>query len=304
MLRVELHCHNTFSNHRFGRKEPPYDCGVSIPEQLLWAQKAGLDAVFVTNHNTLEGYGQILEYRDSHERFAKMGVYPAEEATTDRGAHVLAYGIRESIPVGLGIDEINDLVHSQGGVVSAPHPFSIIDGLRGDAIKCDMIEVFNSNNVDLLSNAKAAEFAINNNMTQVSGSDSHVASTMGRCVNVIDSENTLDDMLSAMKKGGIKISQTGYAGSDEIIENLRYKIDVSREYIVEYVMENHAHTRWLFDLLLRIYDADRHSPLWPLSYRITLYFLKRISYQINRNGANIQSMGRRDLGTMIRLALR
>ncbi|RNJ79063.1 MAG: PHP domain-containing protein [Nitrosopumilus sp. B06] len=304
MLRAELHCHNTFSNHRFGSKEPPYDCSVSIPEQLLGAQDARLDAIFVTNHNTLDGYKQILEYQDCHEKFAKMSIYPAEEATTDSGAHVLTYGIRESIPTGLEIDEITDLVHSQGGVVSAPHPFSIIDALREDAIKCDMIEVFNSNNVDLLSNAKAAEFAINNNMIQVSGSDSHVASTVGRCINVIDSENTLDDVLSAMKQGRIEISQTGYAGRDEIIENLRYKINVSREYMAEYVAENYAHTRWLFDLLLRLYDADCRSPLWSLTYRVALYFLKRISYQINYKGANMGSLGRRDLGTMIRLALR
>ena len=58
------------------------------------------------------------------------------------------------------------------------------------------IEVFNSNNVDILSNARASEFALDNDMIQVAGSDSHVLSTLGRCVNVIDSEDNVDDVLT------------------------------------------------------------------------------------------------------------
>ena len=61
-LNAELHCHNSFSNFHVGKEEPPYDCNVSIRDQLDRSYNLGLDAIFVTNHNTLDGYRQLLEY--------------------------------------------------------------------------------------------------------------------------------------------------------------------------------------------------------------------------------------------------
>ena len=182
-VRTELHCHNSYSNFHLGSDDPPYDCDISIRDQLERSYTLGLDAIFVTNHNTLDGYSQILEYKNDHEKFKDIRVFPAEEVTTDSGAHVIAYGIRKTIPAGLGIDEIVDCVRQQGGVSSAPHPFSLLDALREDAGKCDMVEVFNSNNVDVISNARATQFALDRGMTRVAGSDSHILSTLGRCVN-------------------------------------------------------------------------------------------------------------------------
>ena len=231
-VKTELHCHNSFSNFHVGDDDPPYDCDISIRDQLERSYSLGLDAIFVTNHNTLDGYKQLLEYKNNHDKFKDIEVFPAEEITTDSGAHVLAYGIHDAISPGLTVDEIIDQVKEQGGVSSAPHPFSLLDALRDDAQKCDMVEVFNSNNVDVLSNARATQFALDNNMTQVAGSDSHVLSTLGRCVNVVDSENNLDDILHSMKHGQIQISQTGYALQTETLDHLRYKITNSKEYLV------------------------------------------------------------------------
>jgi len=57
----------------------------------------GLDAIFVTNHNTLDGYDQLLEYKNDHANFKNIDFFLAEEITTDTGAHVLAYGIHDTI---------------------------------------------------------------------------------------------------------------------------------------------------------------------------------------------------------------
>ncbi len=302
-IKTELHCHNSFSNFHLGDKEPPYDCDISIGDQLKQSYELGLDAIFVTNHNTLNGYNQLLEYKNDHTKFKNIDVFPAEEITTDTGAHILAYGIHDAITPGISLEEVIDEVSKQGGVSSAPHPFSILDALRESAKKCDMVEVFNSNNVDLLSNARATQFAFDNNMIQVAGSDSHVLSTLGRCVNVIDSENNLDDILHAMKHGRIKISQTGYAFENEIIDHLRYKINTSKEYIVDYISEHYPNTKWLFTLLLKIYDSNQYSLLWPLTYKITIYFMKRISQKINFHNKDPGFMKDRNLATMFKMAL-
>ena len=142
-LRTELHCHNLHSNDHLGDLEPPFDCDVSIQDQLEQSLKADLDVLFVTNHNTLDGYKQMLEYKRNHEKFSSLKVYPAEEVTTDKEAHVLVYGISEEIKSNQTLDEILDAANSQGAVTVAPHPFSLIDALREDSLKCDLFEVFN-----------------------------------------------------------------------------------------------------------------------------------------------------------------
>ena len=302
-IKTELHCHNSFSNFHVGDDEPPYDCDITIRDQLERAHVLGLDAIFVTNHNTLDGFHQLLQYKNDHVKFKNIDVFPAEEITTDNGAHVLAYGIHDTISPGLSLEEIIDEVSSQGGVSSAPHPFSLLDALRDSAKKCDMVEVFNSNNVDVLSNARATQFALDNNMIQVAGSDSHVLSTLGRCVNVVDSENNLDDLLSAMKQGRISISETGYALQNETLDHLRYKINNSKEYLAEYISENYPNAKWLLNLLLRIYDSNQNSHMWALFYKVAIYLMKRISQKINFQNHDPAFMKDRNLATMFKMAL-
>lgn len=302
-VKTELHCHNSFSNFHVGTKEPPYDCNISIRDQLEQSHSLGLDAIFVTNHNTLDGYAQLLEYKKNHSKFQNIEVFPAEEITIDTGAHVLAYGLNYEIKPGITLDELIDEVRKQDGISSAPHPFSLLDALRDDAKKCDMVEVFNSNNVDVLSNAKAIKFALDNNMIQVSGSDSHVLSTLGRCVNVIHSENNLDDILQSMRKGKIQISQTGYALQNETLDHLKYKINNSKEYLVEYISENYPNAKWLLTLMLRIYNTNQNSHLWSLFYKIAIYLMKRISQKINFQNYDPSFMKDRNLGTMFKMAL-
>ena len=302
-INTELHCHNSFSNFHVGEEEPPYDCNVSIRDQLERSYNLGLDAIFVTNHNTLDGYHQLLEYKNDHAKFQNIDVFPAEEITTDTGAHVLAYGIHDEIPAGISLEEVIDEVRKQGGVSSAPHPFSLLDALRDSAKKCDMVEVFNSNNIDILSNARATQFALDNNMIQVAGSDSHVLSTLGRCVNVIDSENNLDDILHAMKQGKINISQTGYALQTETLDHLKYKINNSKEYLVDYISEHYPNAKWLLTLLLRIYDSNQNSHMWSLFYNIAIYLMKRISQKINFQNQDPSFMKDRNLATMFKMAL-
>lgn len=303
IIKTELHCHNSFSNFHVGEEEAPYDCNVSIRDQLERSYNLGLDAIFVTNHNTLDGYHQLLQYKKDHAKFHNISVYPAEEITTDTGAHVLAYGIHNEIQSGLSLDEIIDEIRKQGGVSSAPHPFSLLDALRGSAKKCDMVEVFNSNNVDILSNVRATQFALDNNMIQVSGSDSHVISTLGRCVNMIESENTLDSILQSMKHGKIEISQTGYALQNETLDHLKYKIHNSKDYLIDYIAEHYPNAKWLLTFLLKIYDVNQNSHVWSLFYKIALFLMKRISQKINFQNYDPEFMKDRNLGTMFKMAL-
>ncbi len=303
LLRAELHCHNSFSNFHGAGDDTPYDCGVGIAEQLERSLRLGLDCLFVTNHNTLDGHAQILEYQRDHPRYAGILVLPAEEVTTAEGAHLIAYGPHEEIRPGMTFEETLDEVRRQGAVSSAPHPFGLLDALREKAGSCDLVEVFNSNNVDVLANARAAEFAAERGIAGVAGSDSHILSTLGRCTNAVEAEAGLDSVLDALRRGRVSIAATGYATPRETLEHFRYKVDNSAEYISDYVSRVYPHSRALFAVLLRIFERDPDSYLWILLYKMGLAAMRRISRKVNYGSANPSFMKDRNLYDMFRAAL-
>ena len=300
-LRTELHCHNMYSNDHLGDLEPPFDCDVSIAAQLEQSLEAELDILFVTNHNTLNGYKQMLEYKENHEKFSKLKIYPAEEITTDKESHVLVYGISEEIKPNQTLDEIIDAVKSQGAVTVAPHPFSLIDALREDSIKCDLFEVFNSSNIDIFSNKKAEIFAKENNLGVIAGSDSHVVSTIGRCTNLIESENSFDDVISALRKKRVSIENTDYVSRNEILQHIQYKIENSKEYIDWYVREFYPKFISLFNISHKFYMSTRRNYFWNIVYKLAVFSLKRISYKINFEGYDPYAFRTRDIPTITRM---
>ena len=301
MLRTELHCHNVFSNGHVGDLEPPFDCNVTIKEQLEKSLTEELDLLFVTNHNTLDGFQQMVDYKENHAKFSKLSVYPAVEITTDKEAHVLVYGLQEEIKSNQTIDEIVDAAKSQDAVTVAPHPFSLIDALRNDSLKCDLFEIFNSSNIDIYSNKKAEIFAKENNLLTIAGSDSHVASTVGRCTNLIDSEDNLDNIISSMKKGRIIIEKTQYVKRHEVLEHLQYKIGNSKDYIDKYVQEFYPKYFWLFDQMFKSYMFTKNSFIWDVFFKIALYGLRRISYKINFEGYDPYAFRSRDIPTITKM---
>ena len=301
MLRTELHCHNVFSNGHVGELEPPCDCNVTIKEQLKKSLDSKLDVLFVTNHNTLDGFKQMINYKNNHAKFSNLSVYPAEEITTDKEAHVLVYGLNEEIKPNQTIDEILDAAKSQDAVTIAPHPFSLIDALRDDSLKCDLFEVFNSSNIDIYSNKKAQIFAKEHNLITIAGSDSHIASTIGRCTNLINSENNLDDILYAMKKGKISIEKMEYVKRREVLEHIQYKIENSKEYIDQYVNEFYPKYLGLFNQMYKLYMITRKSFIWDIAFKLAIFGLRRISYKINFEGHDPYAFRTRDIPTITKM---
>jgi len=300
-LKAELHCHNIFSNGHVGSLEPIHDCSVTIPQQLEQAHLAGLDVLFVTNHNTIDGHRQMLEYKKNHQKFDALKVYTAEEVTTNNESHVLVYGIDHAIKPGLSLREILDEAKKQDAVTIAPHPFSLMDALRDDSIYCDLFEVFNSCNVDVYSNLRAKKFAKDEALHVVAGSDSHVQSTIGRSTNLIYSENKLDSVIAAMKHHKITIENTGYLQPKEALEHIRYKIQNSAFFIDKYTSQFYPRASWAIRLLYKFYMISPESIFWNIFYRMSVAALKRISRKINFEGYDYHLFRERNLGNMLKM---
>jgi len=302
-LRAEIHCHNVFSNGHVGSLEPIHDCNVTIPQQLEQAYLAGLNVLFVTNHNTIDGYKQMLEYKKNHQKFDELKVYPAEEVTTNNEAHILVYGVDHAIKSGLSLHEVLDEAKKQNAVTIAPHPFSLVDALREDSTYCDLFEVFNSSNVDMYSNLRAKKFASERDLYVVAGSDSHVRSTIGRSTNLIHSENKLDSVIDAMKHHRVSIENTGYVQPKEALEHIRYKIQNSAFFIDKYTSQFYPRALWPIKLLYKLYMIDPEGIFWNMFYRMSIIALRRISRRINFEGYDHRLFRERNLVNILKMII-
>jgi predicted metal-dependent phosphoesterase TrpH len=292
-----------FSNYRNSSVRLPFDCGITIEDQLQAALDKGIDVLFVTNHNTLDGYEQILEYKNSHRKFDRIRIYPAEEITIDTQGHVLAYGLHEKIRPGMTLEETLDEIRRQAGVSCAAHPFAVTNGIREKAAMCDMVESFNSNNVDRFSNLIAERFAKEHSMATIAGSDSHVVSTIAKCVNLLDSENNLDDIIEAMNKGRVRVASKEYASKEQVFEHAYYIISSSRELLLEYTMLHHPRVLNLAKWALTSFTSNPSSKTWRAMASLVLYLVKRASEKVNVRGYDPQIFSKRPWKKLIAISL-
>jgi predicted metal-dependent phosphoesterase TrpH len=303
VLKVETHCHNVFSNHNNYLSRIPFDCGVTIEEQMENAHLQKVDVMFVTNHNTIDGYSQILEFKQNHVKYKNIEVYPAEEITINNKGHVLAYGLHDEIKPGMTLDETLDEIKRQDAISCAAHPFAVSNGIREQASKCDLIESFNSNNVDIFSNLLAERFTKEKNMKSIVGSDSHVKSTIGRSINTVESEKNIDSVLDSLKKGKFKVGKLDYATRKEMHEHAHYIISSSRQTILNSINETnpkfHSIVRWAIDSFI----SNPNSRLWNLMSSIGMYLSKRVSKKVNMNGHNPLILENRSWPNLISLSL-
>jgi len=176
-----------------------------------------------------------------------------------------------------------------------------LDALREDSVYCDLVEVFNSSNVDVYSNLKAKKFAKEKSLHVVAGSDSHVQSTIGRSTNLIYSENKLDSIIAAMKHHKIIIEYTGYVQPKEALEHIRYKIQNSAFFIDKYTAQFYPRALGPIKLLYKLYMINPEGIFWNMFYRMSIIALRRISKKINFGGYDHRLFRERDLGTIAKM---
>ena len=183
--------------------------GVSSPERILKIAKArGLKAIAITDHNTFIG---SLEAQKLSEKYCVV-VIPGMEISTTEG-ELLAYGITEKIPFRITPQEAIKRIHKQGGIVAVPHPFmkphSKKDFSRLDKnlilnLDIDAIEVFSP----IHGFQKYwSDFARENNLAELGGSDAHMDSLIGTVWTEFPDEcKTVNDYLEVIKNKKTKVN--------------------------------------------------------------------------------------------------
>jgi predicted metal-dependent phosphoesterase TrpH len=183
-MKYDFHTHSKYSAD--GYVEPK--------TMVKIAAKVGLSGIAVTDHNTIKGGLAAKKYENN-----EIQVIVGSEILTEKG-EVIGIFLTEDIKSSLFIEVIEE-IKAQNGIVVVPHPF---DGIRStslhptkyDASFIDSIEVFNSRCVLQAYNDKANDYAKENYLNSIAGSDAHFENEIGNAGVKSDSDNIKDAILS------------------------------------------------------------------------------------------------------------
>jgi len=194
-IKVDLHVHSKYSKDSSG----------SVEEIIDSAIERGLNAIAITDHDTMEGNKEAQEICDGK----KLTIIPGIEITTKDG-HLLVLNISEKIPSQLSLLETIKRARDKNGFIIAPHLFhryrhGIGGKIKKDEIEVDAIEVYNSRYITGIANKRAKWYAKKNSIPIVAGSDSHIPEMVGYGVTKINTENSVENILREIKKSNTDI---------------------------------------------------------------------------------------------------
>lgn len=191
MLICDLHVHTNVSR----------DGESSVEEILQRAEEAGLDAIAITDHDSVDGAKRAMACNSN------IIVIPGIEVSTRQG-HLIVLGVTEVIPSGLDVGETIALAHDLGAVLILPHPFhmwrhGVARKKRAPMLLVDAVEVFNSRYIVGSANGKAARMAKRLGKPCVGGSDAHNARFVGFGRTFVDAEPNVAAILQAIRDGKV-----------------------------------------------------------------------------------------------------
>lgn len=191
-MLADLHVHTEYS----------HDSWAPIEDVLDTAEQRGLEAIAITDHDTVAGARTAHQLADSRD----ITVIPGVERTVPVGKHgVHLIGLYvDQLPPNDDVVSVVEAIHSQGGIVVVPHPFRVGTGLLDHAESgtvqrsaaesvlesADLIEVLNWKD-SRSAISRALEFARESDHGIVAGTDAHTSTDVGKLANCIDSPKTI-----------------------------------------------------------------------------------------------------------------
>jgi hypothetical protein len=181
------------------------------------AEKLGLNALCITDHNTIKGALVAQKYN-------KDLVVIGEEISSKEG-EILGLFLQEKVNPGLSAEETIEQIHGQDGIAIAPHPYSghcSCVGEKMNALRFDGVEVFNSLHRDGYSNALALKNC--NGHAKLGGSDAHASHMIGNGYTLFNGSSQEDF------RNAIKNRQTIYGGKvASLMDFVNYSARVAYE---------------------------------------------------------------------------
>ncbi len=196
-MLVDMHVHTA----------PCSPCSFIDPEMMLeWAERMGLDALCVTEHDEICGAQQAWELG----RKRGFRVFRGVEVYTEMGDMLVFGWLKDAPGWKVPYRELLEEVHSSGGIVIPAHPFRGQGGLEemlgGEGMRellstCDALEVINGG-TSPDHNRVAAEAARRFGLPGVGGSDAHHLAQLGRALTEFEREiESEEDLMREIRAG-------------------------------------------------------------------------------------------------------
>ncbi len=194
LWRVDMHCHSHYSADSFLRPE----------DFVTEAVKNGLNAVFLTDHDTVAGYEPLQEAAQG-----RLRVFRGQEISTTRG-EIIGLFMRNGVAPGQRPEAVLDILHDQGALAYLPHPFARLVPSRLArrtieqlASRFDVVEVVNARNILRRDDQRARSFAEGHGLLQGAGSDSHWGFELGRAFVEMAPFEDPDSFCAALRHGRV-----------------------------------------------------------------------------------------------------
>src|SRR5262245_56778303 len=186
--RADLHVHTVWSD------------GAQRPEEIVNAAHGRVDVVAITDHDEIRGAHRARDFAREHPELG-VDVVVGEEISTLNG-HLLGLFLEELVPPGLTALETIEVVHDQGGLAVAAHPFHPLRGVsRGHTsigqmirdLPLDAIEAVNNVGFSAAPyNAWAALRNLELMLPVTAGSDAHDVWYVGSAVTRFEGRDASD----------------------------------------------------------------------------------------------------------------
>ena len=171
---------------------------MGLEEAVAFARRYGLDAICITNHDSLDIAGSDCL------RTVDFPVFVGVEVSTRQG-DVLAFGLEALPSFRPTAQECIDFVAERQGFSCAAHPFRAWNNVLGNCLDrlrgLDGMEVFNGANIDH-ENSRAVQACRRLGLVALGGSDAHRGQDIGSCATWFPEPVTsMRDLIQAMRSG-------------------------------------------------------------------------------------------------------
>lgn len=196
MITACFHIHTKYS----------HDSNIEPQDLVRLAEKSGIDVLGICDHNT--PMGAIETKKIAKKTLVLIG----QEIKTSYG-DIMVFGSGQSLRRDLF--GLVDKAKSSGLFLMLPHPFdplrkasSIGENLTDEqmkeiARKLDSVEVFNSRCFFDSFNKEAAEFARQNKISGIAGSDAHLLGEVENAKNLLNCEKNEEAVYKAIRGGNL-----------------------------------------------------------------------------------------------------
>jgi predicted metal-dependent phosphoesterase TrpH len=140
MGRADLHVHSTWSD------------GAQCPDTIVRAATGRVQVLAITDHDEIQGAREARVFARDHRELG-VDVVVGEEISTLNG-HLLGLYLEERVPPRLPALETIELIHAQGGLAVAAHPFHPIRGtVRGHRTIAELVPDLPLDALEIVNNA-------------------------------------------------------------------------------------------------------------------------------------------------------